>query len=147
MAFFKFFKAAPRPRKIYLRPQGEHYHLEEIFKRVNADYFEGKLDLKITWFQRRRELPQRRIVLGSYHFRTGLIKVNNYLDQAHIPEYFVTYIVYHETLHHLFRPIKGKRGKRSIHHALFKEHEKRFKEYDRAMAFRKEIRKDLFQLH
>lgn len=142
MFFFKFFK---RKRRILLSPRGEYHHLEEILSRVNTDYFEGKLNLKITWFTRKRSSAPRRIILGSYHFRTELIRINSYLDQAHIPDYFVAYIVYHEALHHVHPPVRGKRG-RSIHHAKFKESEKRFKEYDQAMEFQKIIKKDVFSL-
>lgn len=125
-------------------PRGEHHHLEDILSRVNTEYFEGKLNLKISWFTRRRSHAPRRIVLGSYHFKSELIRINRYLDAAHIPDYFVAYIVYHEALHHVFPPVRGKRGKRSIHHPQFKEYEKKFKHYDLAQEFRKEIRKNLF---
>ena len=113
--------------------------------RVNTDYFEGKLNLKITWFNRRRSLVPRKIVLGSYHFKHQLIRINSYLDQAHIPDYFVAYIVYHEALHHVLPPVRGKKGKRSIHHSAFKTYEKKFKQYELVQAFRKQIKKDIFQ--
>jgi hypothetical protein len=143
---FKFFKASRKERKIFLVTQGDHHHLEKILNRINTEYFEGKLDLKITWFNRRKSQPLRRIVLGSYYYKLRLIKINRYLDQSHIPDYFVAYIVYHEMLHHVFPPIQGKRGKRSIHHFQFKQQEKKFKEYVQALEFRKTMRKDLFSL-
>jgi hypothetical protein len=137
-----FFKR--RKKKIHLYVRGEHHHLEYIWNRINTDYFEGKLHLTITWFNRKRSSAPRRIVLGSYHHSTQLIRINRYLDQAHIPDYFVSYIVYHEALHHLLPPVKGKRGQRSIHHIEFKVHEKKFKEYDLAQEFKGKIRKNLF---
>ena len=140
--FFK--RKFKRKSKIILYPQGEHHHLEDILCRVNNEYFEGKLDLKITWFNRRKSTAPRRIVLGSYHYRSQLIRMNRYLDQPHIPDYFVSYIVYHEALHHVLPPVKGKRGKRSIHHPAFKTHEKKFKHYALAQEFRAKIRKNLF---
>ncbi len=134
-----------RPRtRVTLYPRGEHHHLEDILSRVNREYFEGKLNLKITWFNRRRSTAPRRIVLGSYHYHTQTIRINSYLDQAHIPDYFVSYIVYHEALHHVLPPVHGKRGKRSIHHPTFKAHEKKFNQYALAQEFRLKIRKNLF---
>lgn len=140
MRFF-FFK---KVRNTVLYHQGDHHHLDAIWSQVNTDYFEGKLELKITWFNRRHSRVPRKIVLGSYHDQRKLIRINRYLDQEHIPDYFVSYIVYHEALHHVYRPVRGKRGKRSIHHEEFKTHEKKFKHYDDAQKFRLTIRKNLF---
>ena len=140
-----FFKRKKRQRTIYLTEEGQHHHLGEIWDRVNAEYFEGRLQLKITWFHRRFKEAPRRIILGSYHFKPQLIRINNYLDQAHIPSYFVEYIVYHEALHHVLPPRPGKWGKRAIHHAEFKALEKKFKHYDQAKAYSKEIKSALFE--
>ena len=142
---FSAFRKLKKERQITIATQGNHHHLEEILNRLNTEYFEGKLILKITWFNGRRTAVRRKIVLGSYHYRLGLIKINRYLDQSHIPDYFVAYIVYHEILHHVFPPIKGRRGKRSIHHPAFKQQEKQFKDYLQVMEFRKKIRQDLFK--
>jgi hypothetical protein len=146
-SFFRSFKTKKRQqRTVYLAHEGHHHHLGDIWSRVNAEYFEGKLDLKITWFRRRFRLAPRRVVLGSYHFRSKMIRINNYLDQAHIPSYFVEYIVYHEALHHVLPPQRGKRGKRAIHHAQFKAHEKKFKLYEEVRKFQKEIKRELFKI-
>lgn len=142
---FRFFKPRKRKQRIFLYPQGNHHHLEDIFNRINAEYFEGKLELKITWFKSRFSTQPRRIILGSYHFRSQLIRINNYLDQPHIPLYFIEYIVYHEALHHVLPPIQGRRGKRSIHHSEFKNKEKEFKDYLLAKEFSKQIKNHLFK--
>lgn len=138
---FRFFT---RPRKVVLYPIGNHHQLEEILSRVNHEYFEGKLNLKIRWFNRRFKTSPRQVVLGSYHHRSQLIRISSYLDQPHVPDYFVAYIVYHEALHHVLPPVRGKRGKRSIHHSEFKTYEKKFKQYALAKEFSKEIKKNLF---
>ena len=87
-----------RPRKVILRKVGVHYNLDEIYAKVNQTYFEGKLDLHITWFNPKKTRYQRRIVLGSYHRDKNLVKINRLLDQADIPEYYISFIVYHEML-------------------------------------------------
>lgn len=129
-------KKPRKPRSIILRKQGEHYHLDEIYNRINQTYFNGKLALHITWFNPKKSRYQRRIVLGSYHAHKNLVKINRVLDQTDIPEYFISFIVYHEMLHHVAPPIKSL-GKRQIHHHHFKELEKKFKEYDQVKEFRK----------
>jgi len=90
-----------RPRKVVLRKEGVHYNLDEIYTKVNQTYFEGKLNLHITWFNPKKTRYQRRIVLGSYHRDKNLVKINRILDQADIPEYYISFIVYHEMLHHV----------------------------------------------
>src|SRR5690349_20168541 len=55
------FASAPNPilshvrykkgsNKISLKTQGILYDLQSIYNTINASYFDGKLDLKITWF-------------------------------------------------------------------------------------------------
>jgi hypothetical protein len=133
------------PRKRVLTPCGEHYNLQEIFQSVNARYFESKLDLPISWFGSKESVPRTRLTLGVYDERTGQIQVHRLLDQAHIPRHVVSYIVYHEMLHHVLPPIRLGRRKRKIHHAAFKEREKQFQEFALIKEFQKTLRKTNFR--
>ncbi|MGE0670205.1 MAG: SprT-like domain-containing protein [Parachlamydiales bacterium] len=117
---------------------GEHYNLQEIYDQVNALYFEGRVDVQITWFGSQKRAARRRRTLGLYDFNSKLIKIHRLLDQPHFPSYFISYVVYHEMLHHLFPPYPPKRGRRKIHHADFKRHEKKFAEYSLAKEWEKE---------
>ena len=126
-----------KPRRVILRKEGEHYNLDEIYTKVNQTYFEGKLNLHITWFNPKKSRYQRRIVLGSYHRDKNLVKINRVLDQADIPEYYISFIVYHEMLHHVAPPIEKKFRKRQIHHQEFKDLEKKFHDYALVKEFRK----------
>jgi len=126
-----------KPRAIILRKQGEHYNLDEIYHRINETYFEGKLDLHITWFNPKKTRYQRRIVLGSYHRDKKLVKINRVLDQPDIPDYYISFIVYHEMLHHVAPPIIQRFRKRQIHHQEFKDLEKKFLEYPLVKEFKK----------
>ena len=123
--------------------QGQHYDLKQIYQLLNAHYFEGKLDLKVTWFGNQNRSVTSKRLLGSYNSRQRLVKVHRLLDNPHFPDYFISYIVYHEMLHHLFPPIKTK-GKRQIHHDLFKAGERKFQHYELAKNWQKENKNKFF---
>lgn len=129
-----------KPIKRTLRKvvHGEHYNLQEIYNQVNAFYFEGRIDVQITWFGSQKRAAMRRRTLGLYDFNNKLIKIHRLLDHPNFPSYFISYVVYHEMLHHLFPPHQSKRGRRKIHHADFKRHEKKFAEYSLVKEWEKE---------
>ena len=80
---------------------------------------------------------RRSIKLGSYCSRERLIRVHPVLDAGFVPRFFVEYIVYHELLHHMLPPIvRG--GRRQLHDRRFKEHERAFPGYARALAWERE---------
>ena len=135
MTFLRFFKrSVKKRRRTILRTQGKIYDLQALYESVNAEYFDAKLDLRITWFGR-GVVPRTRILFGSYDHRNRLVKINRFLDKKEVPEHFVRYIIYHEMLHHVLPPIRGKNGRRSIHHSQFKQREKAFGEYSLARNF------------
>lgn len=143
---FKFLIAKKRSRNLILRSQGEHWDLKEIYHKINLQYFDNALDLHITWYGNKQFVPRARIRLGVYHSLSKVIKIHRVLDQAYVPEYFVSSIVYHEMLHHVLPPVKKKNRKRQIHHAEFIEREKQFKEYLPAKDFSEILKKKLFKI-
>lgn len=128
-----------------LRPAGRIYHLEEIRDTINAEYFDTPLELPITWFGSGK-IPKSSVVFGSYTYEMKLVKVNRVLDREDVPLSFVRYIVFHEMLHHIYPPKRGKRGRRDIHHIEFRTHEQIFRELDQAKAFLKLWRKKHFAI-
>jgi hypothetical protein len=132
----QFFISPKKPRTVVLRKEGTHFNLQEIYNRVNAQYFEGKIDLHITWFNPKKTRYQRRIVLGCYHKDKKLVKINRVLDQPDIPPYYISFIVYHEMLHHVAPPIIQKFRRRQIHHREFKDLEKKFENYALVKEFK-----------
>lgn len=121
-----------------IKPHGEMYHLQDIFNRINEEYFERKLDLPITWSGSKHRKVRTSRRLGSYDLRSGLIRIHRILDNAHFPSYFISYVVYHEMLHHVYPPRKGMDGRRKVHHKEFLAKEKEFKEFARAKKWEKE---------
>jgi hypothetical protein len=132
----QFFAPPKKPRSIVLRKEGNHFNLQEIYDQVNAQYFEGKVDLHITWFNPKKTRYQRRIMLGCYHKDKKLVKINRVLDQPDIPPYYISFIVYHEMLHHVAPPIIQRFRRRQIHHQEFKDLEKKFQDYALVKEFR-----------
>lgn len=130
-----------------MKQKGEHYDLKEIYEKVNVRYFDDQIDLQIEWFGSKSFIPRRRLLLGSYHRKKGLIKIHRLLDQAHVPRYFITYIMYHEMLHHVEPPIERIGERRRIHHRGFNLREKEFEEYALVQEFRKVIRDQWFKPH
>lgn len=120
-----------------LKTRGSAHDLERILQEVNARYFSGVVtDVQITWGNRTRPRSQARqsIKLGSYSSAERLIRIHPVLDAEWVPRYFVTYIVYHELLHHLIPPVR--QGSRTVLHTPdFLRLEQEFKHYERALAW------------
>ena len=122
-------KSVRRSRVQKLFVAGKVYNLKEIFEEMNSRYFENKLDMAITWTNSAQREAFTRRRLGSYHPRQKLIRIHRILDQPQIPSYFISYIVYHEMLHHVCPPQRRSDGKRWIHHPTFKAREKEFEHF------------------
>lgn len=129
-------RAAKRMRG-QLRTRGKVHDLHDIFDRVNAEYFDGAVtDVLITWGRRRAggRDARRTIKLGSYSVEERVIRVHPILDRRWVPRYFVSYIVYHELLHHVVPPVRVA-GRTLLHPPEFTQKERLFRHYDRAIAW------------
>ncbi|MBN2193659.1 MAG: hypothetical protein JW751_12650 [Polyangiaceae bacterium] len=120
-----------------LRTRGRVHDLVEILAGVNDRYFGSSVtDVLITWGRRSRPRQGRRsaIKLGSYSAAERLIRIHPALDQDWVPRYFVSYVVFHELLHHLF-PGELRRGRVILHSAEFLRREAEFRHYTRALEW------------
>lgn len=133
--------ASKTTRSAPLSPSN-HYDLSAIYQRLNADYFADRVQAEIIWFGDASRSVSTRRLLGAYHLKKKVIKIHRLLDHPDFPPYFISFVVYHEMLHSLFPPLQERNGKRKIHHAAFKEQERRFSEY----ALAKEWEKQNFKL-
>ncbi len=121
-----------------LSPLGHVYDLNEIYDRINREYFEGSLDLKITWYGERGGRRRRSsATLGLYSNPLKLIRIHRRLDATSVPEVFVEFVVYHEMIHHVCPPYVDALGRNRIHSPEFKARERQFREYGTAMAWLK----------
>lgn len=128
---------AQRRQRTRLTTRGEHHDLLAIFQQLNEKYFEGRVDAVITWARKpspRRDGARKAIKLGSYSAVDRLIAVHPVLDKPWVPGYFVAFVVYHEMLHHLVPSVRDS-GRAVLHPPVFRQHEKRFRYYERASAW------------
>ncbi|MBW1979671.1 MAG: hypothetical protein JRJ12_00455 [Deltaproteobacteria bacterium] len=130
----KIRRQPPRRHRVHLRPTGQYFDLQEIFNRLNQDYFQGKLCCRITWGARRRLKQKKTIRLGSYSEKTGIIRVNAALDRSFVPAYVIEGVVYHEMLHHHLG-VEVKNGRRYSHSRLFRQLEARYPHHQKVTAW------------
>ncbi|MEK6726422.1 MAG: SprT-like domain-containing protein, partial [Deltaproteobacteria bacterium] len=127
------------PRRLNQCTSGKYYDLLNIFESINRAYFEGSVSSTITWGNKSPRYAARKRTLGSYSSHTNAIRINPLLDNSRVPLYFVEFIVYHEMLH-AYIGVTNKNGRRSIHSKEFREGEKVFKDYEKAIAWEKRNR-------
>jgi hypothetical protein len=140
-------RLARRKRNPPLVSKGRHHDLLRLFQDINERYFDGGVNAVITWgkttsrpsrvARRGRKLkPRKTIKLGSYSAVDRMVRVHPALDQKWVPRYFVAYIVYHEMLHHVIPASRGL-GRVNFHPPEFRERERDFRHFERAMAWEK----------
>lgn len=128
------FRLARRKRSAPLITRGKRHDLLTLFHDLNERYFSGAVNALITWGKRptNKVTPRRTIKLGSYSGVDRLIRVHPALDRKWVPRYFVAYIVYHEMLHHVIPGSRGL-GRANLHPPEFKEREREFRHFERAL--------------
>jgi hypothetical protein len=116
-----------RGAKRLLPARGRCHNLEEIFQRLNQQFFHGELPLtRLGW-----SLKNSRSILGHYDAGHGMIVINRALDSPTAPGLLVEYLVFHEMLHMRF-PLERNGHRRVVHSRAFREAEKEFPHYDEA---------------
>jgi len=130
-------------RNVPLVTAGKHHDLLQIFEAVNAKYFDGTVNTLVTWGKRtrRREGKRSTIKLGSYSANERLIRIHPSLDRSWVPRYFVAFIVFHEMLHHVIpvrRGMDAADGRRVLHPPDFREREREFHHFERALRWEKQ---------
>jgi hypothetical protein len=111
-------------RKVITSAEGEVYDLEEIFRRLNQRFFQGRLEEPtLTWSARRTYRT-----LGHHDATHKTIVVSRSLDSRRTPQYVIDYIVFHEMLH-IHHPTVHHNGRRYHHTPEFRRDERKFPHY------------------
>ena len=119
-----------RARSKIVRARGRHFDLEPMFDELNQRYFQAGLTKpKIGW-----SLTRWRSQLGTYDPALHQIAINCALDRPDVPHYVIAYVLYHEMLHQK-HPMTLAQCRLESHSHAFREEEKKFSEYQRAMKF------------
>ncbi len=110
-----------RGRKVVTTSKGTAYDLDEIFARLNDQYFRGQIPKPVlTWSASRTYR-----ILGHHDAHHDHIAISRSLDSPDVPRYVVEYVVFHEMLH-IAHPTKHINGRRYNHTPAFKRDEEKF---------------------
>ena len=120
---------APRPSR--LKSRGSVHDLQAIFDRLNAEYFEGRVEARIGWGPNRGGRRRRTIKTGVYVQDARLIRIHAALDRREVPELYVAAVVFHEMLHQVV-PAVERNGRRLVHGAEFRRRERAYPDHDAA---------------
>lgn len=127
--------------------KGKYYDLQALYDSLNNEYFDGQLNLSITWFGKNSKKKERsQLILGLYQSSLQLIKIHKMMDNLFFPEYFVKFVIYHEIIHHVSPSYYDKDGKHHIHSKEFKELERKFHDYHLAKSWMKKHYDNLFTM-
>jgi len=110
-----------RGRKFISGPQGEDHNLEEIFERLNRQYFDGLLGMpRLGWSR-----GASRSMLGHFDPSHNAIVISRVFDRPGVALLGLEYVMFHEMLH-LRYPVDHHGVRRRVHTKEFREAEKRF---------------------
>jgi hypothetical protein len=116
------FAAPPPPPS-----RGRAHDLNEVFARVNADYFGGLMPKPtLTW---NRTLTARKF--GHYHPSRDTIMISITLDDPEVPAFALDFVMYHELLHKKHGSMTVN-GRRLSHSQTFRAEERQFAQYHEA---------------
>jgi hypothetical protein len=122
-----------RGRKQICEPQGEHFHLEEVFEELNFRFFHGLMARpQIGW-----SLKRSRTMLGHYDPSHHAIVISRILDSPGLRR-ALEYVVYHEMLH-LRHPVEHRGLRRCVHTPEFQRAEREFPQLEEAKRLLKTI--------
>lgn len=121
------------------RTRGSHHDLTEIARAVNERYFDGKLDVRVTWGRNTSAKGRRRSIrFGSYDHALDLVRIHPRLDSPEVPRFYLDYLLYHEFLHKALGEKRCERsGRRRVHHEEFLRREREHPQYEAAAAWEK----------
>ncbi|MBH8565486.1 M48 family peptidase [Nostoc sp. CENA67] len=108
-------------------PQGKFYNLDELFNKINHEYFAASLAKpRLAWS---RINTYRKF--GHYETARDRVVMSLTLDNPKVPEFVVKFVLYHELLHKYYGT-KLVHGKKMVHTKEFRASESQFKSYDEA---------------
>jgi hypothetical protein len=123
-----------RGRKYVSGPQGDSRNLEEVFERLNSEYFDGLLGRpRLGWSR-----GISRSMLGHFDPSHNAIIISRILDRPNVGAVALEYVMYHEMLH-LRYPVEHSGTRRRVHTREFREAEKNFAKLKEAKEMLKRL--------
>lgn len=119
-----------RGRKRLADPAGRVFDLDEMFDRINAEFFAGAVERpRLGWTMRDAWRTH-----GHYDPAHGSIAISRSLDTPETPAYVVEFVLYHEMLH-VAMPAEVRDGRHMHHTARFRRAEARHPRMTDAVAW------------
>jgi hypothetical protein len=111
-------------------PQGNFYNLDNLFSKLNHEYFAGTLvKPRLAWSKINTYRK-----FGHYEPARDRVVMSLTLDDANIPEFVTEFVLFHELLHK-YHGIKWVNGRRMVHTSEFRADESQFKLYAEAQKW------------
>jgi len=110
-----------RGRKFVSGPQGASHNLEEIFERLNGEFFDGLLGRPLLGWSRRAS----RGLLGHFDPSHNAIIISRIFDKPAAPPLALEYVMFHEMLN-LRYPVDHHGVRRRVHTREFQQAERVF---------------------
>jgi hypothetical protein len=123
-----------RGRKFLSGPAGQHYHLEEVFDRLNAQFFDGLMGRPQLGWSRQAS----RSMLGHFDPSHNAIIISRIFDRRDLAPLALEYVMFHEMLH-LRYPVDHAGSRRRVHTKEFREAEKKFPRLKEAKELLKKL--------
>lgn len=110
---------------------GRHHDLRACLDRINGEWFEGALDMDITFGRH-----AARHTMGRHERRRprSLVIINPILDHPWITTWYLDYLVFHEGLHEVILP-RSCGGRMAIHPPEFRERERLHPDFSKARIY------------
>ncbi|MDZ8054459.1 MAG: M48 family peptidase [Aulosira sp. ZfuVER01] len=111
-------------------PQGQFYNLDDLFDKLNQEYFAANLAKpRLAWSKINTYRK-----FGHYEPARDRVVMSLTLDNAKIPEFVSEFVLFHELLHK-YHGTKWVNGRRMVHTPEFRADESRFKFYAEAQRW------------
>jgi hypothetical protein len=112
-----------------LNPKGQVHDLDSALAAVNARYFGGGLEARITWSARLGGLSTHSIARDAEGRPYHLITISRGYDDPEVTPEILGGVVYHECLH-IAIPPRHEGGRRVVHGADFRAREREYAHFD-----------------
>ena len=110
-----------RGRKFVSGPEGASHNLEELFERLNRQFFDGLLGRPLLGWSRQLS----RSLLGHFDPSHNAIIISRIFDRPSAPPLALEYVMFHEMLH-LRYPVDHNGVRRRVHTREFRQAERAF---------------------
>jgi hypothetical protein len=123
-----------RGRKFLSGPAGQHYHLEQVFDKLNQQFFDGMMGRPQLGWSR----GASRSMLGHFDPSHNAIIISRIFDRKEVSPLALDYVMFHEMLH-LRYPVDHAGARRRVHTKEFREAEKKFPRLKEAKELLKKL--------